>query len=38
MLIERALVQDCGAEVALDYRPAGLTCTIELPLPEGGAG
>jgi two-component sensor histidine kinase len=36
VLIERALAHDCDAIVTLDYPPAGLTCTIEMPLPPAG--
>lgn len=32
-LIERGLSRELAGEVALDYRPTGLVCTISLPLP-----
>ena len=34
VLLERSLRQDLGGAVALDFRPAGLVCTIEIPFPE----
>ena len=34
VLLERSLQQDLGGKVTLDYRPAGLVCTIETPFPE----
>ncbi len=36
VLIERALAHDCDATVRLEYLPAGLSCTIEMPLPPAG--
>ncbi len=32
-LIQRLLMSDLGAEVTLDYPPAGAVCTIRAPLP-----
>ncbi|HEY6916033.1 MAG TPA: PAS domain S-box protein [Allosphingosinicella sp.] len=32
-LIERALAAELGGKVRMDFAPAGLTCTIEAPLP-----
>lgn len=32
-LVERSLSQDLDADVSLDFRPSGLVCTIDLPLP-----
>jgi two-component sensor histidine kinase len=34
-LIERGLASDLQAEVAMDFRPEGLVCKIDAPLPEG---
>jgi two-component sensor histidine kinase len=34
-LIERGLAADLQAEVAMEYRPEGLVCKIDAPLPEG---
>jgi PAS domain S-box-containing protein len=34
-LIERGLAVDLDAEVAMDFRPQGLVCRIDAPLPEG---
>jgi two-component sensor histidine kinase len=34
-LIERGLAADLDAEVAMDFRPQGLVCRIDAPLPEG---
>jgi PAS domain S-box-containing protein len=36
-LIERSLAGELGAEVRLTYKPAGASCTIDVPL-GGGAG
>ncbi|MDP2372258.1 HWE histidine kinase domain-containing protein [Reyranella sp.] len=33
--IERGLTHELGAEVALDYRPEGVVCTIDVPVPDG---
>lgn len=38
VLIERALGQDCGATVTIDYPATGLVCRIEAPLPASAAG
>lgn len=32
-MIERALAADLGGSATLDYRPQGLVCTIDCPLP-----
>lgn len=32
-MIERALAQDLKGEVAMEFRPEGLVCTIDAPLP-----
>lgn len=34
--IERGLSHEFGADVLLDYRPEGLVCTIDIPVPDGG--
>ena len=34
-LIERGLVGDLQAEVAMELKPEGLVCKIDAPLPEG---
>lgn len=34
-LIERGLAADLQAEVAMEFRPEGLVCKIDAPLPEG---
>ena len=34
--IERGLTHELGAEVQLDYRPEGVVCTIDIPVPDGG--
>lgn len=34
-LVERTLAEDLDGEVRLDYRPAGLVCSIEAPLSTG---
>jgi PAS domain S-box-containing protein len=36
-MIERALAQDLKGEVAMEFRPDGLVCTIDAPLPEKSA-
>jgi two-component sensor histidine kinase len=33
-MIERALAQDLKGDVTMDFRPGGLVCTIDAPLPE----
>jgi two-component sensor histidine kinase len=39
-LIERSLAQDLGGSVHLSYKPAGVVCTMNVPLgaADGGAG
>jgi len=39
-LIERGLAQDIGGDVRLTYAPAGVVCTMDVPLDpaDGGAG
>jgi two-component sensor histidine kinase len=32
-LIDTALARELGGEVELDYRPSGVVCTVEAPLP-----
>jgi PAS domain S-box-containing protein len=34
-MIERALAYEFGGTARLDYRPDGLVCTIDAPMPEG---
>jgi len=34
-VLERGLVHETGSTVHLDYRPDGLVCTMEIPLPKG---
>ena len=34
-MIERALAGDLRGTASLDFRPAGLVCEIDAPLPEG---
>jgi len=36
VLLERALAADLQGKVSLDFAPAGLTCTIALPV-DGNA-
>ena len=36
-VIERGLAHELEAEVNLDYRPAGLLCTMSIPAPEGNS-
>lgn len=33
-MIERGLAHELGGSVDLDYRPAGLVCTIDVPAPQ----
>jgi two-component sensor histidine kinase len=33
-MIEQALAQDLKGDVHMDFRPEGLVCTIDAPLPE----
>jgi PAS domain S-box-containing protein len=33
-MIEQALAQDLEADVAIEFRPGGLVCTVQAPLPE----
>jgi PAS domain S-box-containing protein len=35
-VIERGLAHELEGRVALDYRPGGVVCTIDIPLPRGG--
>ncbi|MGZ8348000.1 MAG: sensor histidine kinase, partial [Allosphingosinicella sp.] len=34
-VIERGLAHELGGNVTLDYRPDGVVCTIDIPLPRG---
>jgi two-component sensor histidine kinase len=34
-VLERGLVHELEGTVHLDYRPDGLVCTMEIPLPKG---
>ena len=34
-MIERGLAAEFGGTVKIDFRPEGLVCTVEAPLPEG---
>ncbi len=34
-MIERGLAAEFGGTVSIDFRPEGLVCTVEAPLPEG---
>ncbi len=34
-MIERGLAAELGGTVTIDFRPAGLVCTVDAPLPEG---
>jgi PAS domain S-box-containing protein len=34
-MIERGLAAELGGTVAIDFRPDGLVCTVDAPLPEG---
>ena len=34
VLLERSLQQDLGGKVAIDFRPEGLCCTIDIPFAE----
>jgi PAS domain S-box-containing protein len=34
-MIERGLAAEFGGTVEIDFRPEGLVCTVEAPLPEG---
>ncbi len=34
MLLERGLKQDLGGDVQIEFRPAGVRCTIEAPAPR----
>jgi two-component sensor histidine kinase len=36
-MIEQALAQDLKGDVTMEFRPEGLVCTIDAPLPEKGA-
>jgi len=35
-MIERALAAELGGDVRIDFRPEGVVCTIDAPLPEIG--
>jgi two-component sensor histidine kinase len=37
LLLERTLAQDLDGEVALEFKPDGLRCTIVAPLGQAGA-
>ena len=37
IMIERGLALELDCTVALDFRPSGLVCTVEMPLPAAGA-
>lgn len=34
-MIERGLAAELGGAVTIDFRPEGLVCTVDAPLPEG---
>lgn len=34
-MIERGLAAELGGTVTIDFRPGGLVCTVDAPLPEG---
>jgi PAS domain S-box-containing protein len=34
-MIERGLAAELGGKVTIDFRPEGLVCTVDAPLPEG---
>lgn len=34
-MIERGLAAELGGTVQIEFRPEGLTCTVDAPLPEG---
>lgn len=34
-MIERGLAAELGGTVKIDFRPGGLVCTVDAPLPEG---
>lgn len=36
-MIERGLAAELTGTVAIDFRPEGLVCTVDAPLPEGAA-
>ena len=36
LLLERTLAQDLDGNVTTEFRPEGLVCSIEAPLPHGG--
>ena len=38
IMIERGLSLELDSTVALDFRPSGLVCTVDMPLPPAGAG
>jgi two-component sensor histidine kinase len=37
-LIERSLAQDLGGSVHLSYKPAGVVCTMNVPLGDADGG
>ncbi|MHC2291708.1 HWE histidine kinase domain-containing protein [Bradyrhizobium barranii] len=37
-VLERGLAHELEGEVQLDYRPSGLICTMDIPLPRGAPG
>jgi PAS domain S-box-containing protein len=37
-LIERGLAAELAGRVEIDYRPGGVVCSVEAPIPELGAG
>ena len=37
-VLERGLAHKLKGMVHLDYRPDGLVCTIDVPLPTGASG
>jgi len=34
-MIERGLAAELGGSVKIEFRPEGLVCTVDAPLPEG---
>jgi len=34
-MIERGLAAELGGKVTIEFRPAGVVCTVDAPLPEG---
>jgi two-component sensor histidine kinase len=37
-VLERGLTHELEGTVYLDYRPDGLVCTMDIPLPKGARG